>query len=407
MDKFQIPQTVTEILCELVSIPSVNPMGRDVSGPIYYEGRLSDWLVRFFESFSAEHERFEVVPGRDNVIARYDSPGAELMLLLDAHQDTVPVDGMTIPPFEPRIENGRITGRGASDVKGGLAAMLFAFRRLVQEKPAGAANVIMSCTCDEEATTIGLFDLVKLWQKPDGRSRLVTQPPDGAIIAEPTLLDVVVAHRGATRLCIRTTGRACHSSDPSRGINAIYRMAKVLICLEEYADVLRETVKPHPLCGGATLSVGIIKGGASVNIVPDDCVIEVDRRVIPGEDHAQVLEDLKDYLTNRLDFDVVFEPPWLNGPALNNDNNAWLADPLLEVIAQVAGPHQSIGVPFGTHASRTHTAGVPSVVFGPGSIDQAHTKDEFIEIDQLERAAEVYFQFCAKPPTLSCRAQLC
>jgi acetylornithine deacetylase len=285
--------------------------------------------------------------------------------------------------------------------------MLFAFRRLVQEKPAGAANVIMSCTCDEEATTIGLFDLVKLWQKPDGRSRLVTQPPDGAIIAEPTLLDVVVAHRGATRLCIRTTGRACHSSDPSRGINAIYRMAKVLICLEEYADVLRETVKPHPLCGGATLSVGIIKGGASVNIVPDDCVIEVDRRVIPGEDHAQVLEDLKDYLTNRLDFDVVFEPPWLNGPALNNDNNAWLADPLLEVIAQVAGPHQSIGVPFGTHASRTHAAGVPSVVFGPGSIDQAHTKDEFIEIDQLERAAEVYFQFCAKPPTLSCRAQLC
>jgi acetylornithine deacetylase len=153
--------------------------------------------------------------------------------------------------------------------------------------------------------------------------------------------------------------------------------------------------------------VGIIKGGASVNIVPDDCVIEVDRRVIPGEDHAQVLQDLKDYLTSRLDFEVVFEPPWLNGPALNNDNNAWLADPLLEVIAQVAGPHQSIGVPFGTHASRTHAAGVPSVVFGPGSIDQAHTKDEFIEIDQLERAAEVYFQFCAKPPTLSCRAQLC
>ncbi len=388
-----ISETVAEILCELISIPSVNPMGRDLTGPIYFEGRLSDWLVKFFESCGANYERLEVVPGRDNVVARYDSPGAELTLLLDAHQDTVPVDGMTIPPFAPKVENGRITGRGASDVKGGLAAMLFAFRRLVREQPAGAANVVLSCSCDEESTTLGIFDLIECWQKPNGRSQLLAAPPDGAIIAEPTLLDVVVAHRGATRLRIRTKGRACHSSDPTQGINAIYRMAKVLSILEEYAEQLPQTVPPHPLCGGATLSVGLIQGGASVNVVPDDCVIEVDRRVIPGEDHAQVLQDLKDFITARVDFEVVFEPPWLNGPALNNDNNAWLADPLLEAIAKVAGPHRAIGVPFGTHASRTHAAGVPSVVFGPGSIDQAHTKDEFLEIDQLEKAAEIYFQF--------------
>lgn len=403
MSSESFPQSVTEILCRLISIPSVNPMGRDVEGPIYYESRLSDWLMEFLKSFGANCERIEVVPGRDNVIARYDSPGTDLTLLLDAHQDTVPVDGMTIPPFEPRVSGGRVTGRGATDVKGGMAAMLFAFRRLVEEKPEGACNVILSLTSDEEATTLGLNDLIRCWQENTGRSRLIASPPDGAVIAEPTQLDVVVAHRGATRFRIKTKGRACHSSDPSQGINAIYRMAKVINCLEDYAEILPEKVIPHPLCGGVTLSVGRITGGASVNIVPDECAIEIDRRVIPGEDHADVIADLKAHLAGRLDFELEFEPPWLNGPALNDDKNVWLAEPLIERIEKVAGPHRAIGVPFGTHASRTSAAGVPSVVFGPGSIDEAHTKDEFIEIEQLEKAAEVYYQFCANPPPLKKR----
>ncbi|MEQ8791736.1 MAG: M20 family metallopeptidase [Pirellulaceae bacterium] len=398
MDEFRSPESVTDLLCQLIAIPSVNPMGRDLTGPEYYEGRLSDWLVKFFQSFGAEYERIETAPGRANVIARYDAADAPLTLLLDAHQDTVPVDGMTIPPFEPRVAEGRIAGRGASDVKGGLAAMLYAFRRLVVERPAGAASVVMSCTCDEESTSLGITDLVRYWQEPDGRSRLVATPPDGAVIAEPTGLDVVVAHRGATRFRIRTAGRACHSSDPSQGVSAIYRMARVVTCLEEYADVLTRTVPPHPRCGGATLSVGRIEGGASVNIVPDDCAIEVDRRVIPGEDRQAVLPPIRQFLAERLDFDVQFETPWLEGPALADDDNHWLAEALLERVTDVAGPHQAVGVPYGTHASRTAAAGVPSVVFGPGSIAQAHTKDEYLEVDQLEAAAEVYYRFCAWPP---------
>jgi succinyl-diaminopimelate desuccinylase len=398
MDEFCSPESVTDLLCQLIATPSVNPMGRDLTGPEYFEGRLSDWLAAFFRSFGARYERIEVAPGRANVIARYDAPDSPLTLLLDAHQDTVPVDGMTIPPFAPHVAGGRITGRGASDVKGGLAAMLFAFRRLVTEQPAGAASVIMSCTCDEESTSLGVNDLVRYWQEPDGRSQLIQSPPDGAVIAEPTMLDVVVAHRGATRFRIRTGGRACHSSDPSQGVSAIYRMARVVTCLEEYADVLKRTVPPHPLCGGATLSVGRIEGGASVNIVPDDCAIEIDRRVIPGEDRQQVVPPIRQFLAERLDFDVKFEPPWLEGPALPDDDNQWLAESLLARIAEVAGPHQALGVPYGTHASRTSAAGVSSVVFGPGSIAQAHTKDEYIEIDQLEKAAEVYFRFCARPP---------
>ena len=390
-----VTESVVDILASLISIPSVNPMGQNVSGPIFLEGRMSDWLVEFFRSIGVEHERIEVVSGRDNVVARFDSPGAEFTILLDAHQDTVPIDGMTIAPFKPAIRDGKITGRGACDVKGGMAAMLFAFRRLVHEQPRGAANVVLSCTCDEESTTLGITDLVKYWRAEHGRSKLLSTKPDVAVIAEPTLLDVVVAHRGVTRFKVRTAGRACHSSDPTQGENAIYRMAKVVTALEEYADQLTRTVAAHPLCGGATLSVGRITGGQSVNIVPDECVIEIDRRVIPGEDRDEVVVDIRRFLKDRLSFDVEFEPPWIESPALTDTDNAQLAEAVLKSVIGIDGPHSAIGVPYGTHASRTCAGGVPSIVFGPGSIDQAHTKDEFLEIDQLEKAAEAYFRFCS------------
>ncbi|MEZ6128305.1 MAG: M20 family metallopeptidase [Planctomycetaceae bacterium] len=386
--------SVVDILSSLISIPSVNPMGADLDGPIFFESRMSDWLMTFFESIGAVCERIEVVPGRDNVIARFDSAGSDSTILLDAHQDTVPIDGMTIAPFEPVIRDGRIMGRGSCDVKGGMAAMLFAFRRLVLERPTGAANVVLSYTCDEEATTLGINDLVKYWLQP-GKSKLLTSKPDVAVIAEPTLLDVVVAHRGVTRFKLRTTGHACHSSDPTQGVNAIYRMATVVAALEEYADLLSRKVKPHPLCGGATLSVGRINGGTSVNIVPDECVIEIDRRVIPGEDRAEVLAHIRRYLNERLDIDIRLDEPWIESAPLTDEDNGPLAAAVLKYAAEVDGPHEAIGVPYGTHASRTCAAGVPSVVFGPGSIDQAHTKDEFLEIDQLEKAADVYYRLCA------------
>jgi acetylornithine deacetylase len=387
---------VVDLLCDLVAIPSVNPMGREVEGVEYFETRMTEYLVRFFRELGVPCEVQEVMPGRSNVFARFDAPagGAAPTLLLDAHQDTVPVDGMTIPPFEPSVRDGRVYGRGSCDVKGGMAAMLHAFRRLVHERPERACHVILSCTCDEESTAQGIRALSRYWGDLSGQSKLITARPAAAIIAEPTLLDVVVAHRGASRFRIRTRGRACHSSDPSQGINAIYRMARLVSALEDYAAELPSKVPPHPRCGGASLSVGRITGGSSVNIVPDDCVIEIDRRVVPGEDCEAVIEDIRSFLKSRLDFDFEFEPPWLDGATLNDLDNGPLADSLLRVIQNVDGPHQAVGVPYGTHASRTSATGVPSVVFGPGSIAQAHTKDEWLEIAQLEKAAEVYFQFC-------------
>ena len=138
-----------EILKTLVSIPSVNPMGRDLSGHEYYETRVSDWLCGFFAERDIAHERIEVVPGRSNVVARVDAGADRPTVILDAHQDTVPVDGMTIDPFDPVVRDGKIYGRGACDVKGGMAAMLHAVARLASERPERAAHVVLSCTCDE------------------------------------------------------------------------------------------------------------------------------------------------------------------------------------------------------------------------------------------------------------------
>ena len=384
-----------EILKTLVSIPSVNPMGRDLSGPEYFETRVSDWLCEFFAEREIAYERIEVVAGRSNVIARVDAGNDRPTIILDAHQDTVPVDGMTIDPFDPVVRDGKIYGRGACDVKGGMAAMLCAVARLAEERPAGAANVIISCTCDEESNVQGITDLVRLWTDDDRHSSLIPTRPDLALVAEPTLLDIVVAHRGATRWKIRTSGRACHSSQPEQGVNAIYHMARVVSALEDYAAGLAEQVTPHPLCGNATLSVGLVHGGVSVNTVPDECLIEVDRRVIPGEDGAGVIQEVRAHLEENVDVPFEFLPPWLVGIPLPDEGNQEWAETLQAHIAEIAGPHELVGVPYGTHASRFAASGVPGIVCGPGSIDQAHTRDEWLDVGELQQAAEIYYRFCA------------
>ncbi len=389
-----VPPMPLELLKKLISIPSQNPMGRDVSGPEFLEGRMSDFLEDYFRSLGVRYERTEIAPGRANVIACYESPGAKRTVLLDAHEDTVPVDGMTIPPYTPTVSDGKIYGRGSCDIKGGMAAMLTAFSRLVKEKPAGAANVVMSCACDEEHTQIGIAAFCKSWNVGD--ANLLKRRPDVALVAEPTSLDAVVAHRGATRWRIVTHGRACHSSEPRNGVNAIYRMARIVRELEEYAEFVRTQTPPHRLCGPSTLSVGRITGGQSVNVVPDRCEIEIDRRCTPGEDSLQVMPQLEAWLRPRVDFDFEMQPPWIVSRALSDEHNGPLAEELLSSVAEVAGPHQKIGVPYGTHASTISAHGVPSVVFGPGSILQAHTKDEWLPIDELELSAEIYYRFCLR-----------
>ena len=369
------------LLQDLVRLPSVNPMGRSVSGDLFYEHRVTSYLERFFIDLGVPCKRSPVAPLRDNIVARYESPGATTTLLFEVHQDTVPVDGMTIDPFAGDVRDGRLYGRGACDVKGGMTAMLTAFARLVREKPAGAANVILACTVDEEHTFLGVQQLVA-----DGVRA------DFAVVAEPTRLQIVDAHKGVVRWKVRTEGRACHSSRPDQGVNAVYRMGHVLPVIEEYADWLTKSAA-HTRLGPPTLSVGRIEGGVSVNTVPDGCVIEVDRRLLPGEDPRAAWEAFRDRVTKNSRVPVVCDPVWMACPALDPIRSAGMRGQLGTAIDAVEGRHEVLAVPFGTDASTISEAGIPAVVFGPGDIAQAHTKDEWIELDQIDRAAEILYRF--------------
>jgi acetylornithine deacetylase len=370
------------LLQDLVRLPSVNPMGRAVTGGQFFEHRVTDYLERHFRGIGVPFERRTVAAQRDNIVARYDSPGATRTILFEVHQDTVPVDGMTIDPFAGEVRDGKLFGRGACDVKGGMAAMLMAFGRLVQEKPAGAANVLVACTVDEEHTFYGVQQLMKEGLRADL-----------AVVAEPTKLAIVDAHKGVVRWKVRTEGRACHSSRPDQGVNAVYRMGHVLTVIEAYAAQLIQTA-PHPRLGPPTLSVGRIEGGVSVNTVPDECVIEIDRRLLPGEDPQAAWGDFRDHLLARSPVPVVCDPVWMACPALGSDLAAEVRSRLGRAIDAVEGRHEVLAVPFGTDASSIAEAGIPAVVFGPGDIAQAHTKDEWVELDQIDRAAEILYRFC-------------
>lgn len=374
-----------ELLAELVRRPSVNPMGRtDLPPEILYESRVTAFLEHELRNIPCEFRRQGVQPGRDNLIAIYTPPGpAPFTVLFEAHQDTVPVDAMTVDPFGAAIEGGRLYGRGSCDVKAGVAVMLTALRRLVREKPAGSARVIVAFTVDEENGGLGIQELMKSGMRADS-----------AIIAEPTLLNIVNAHKGVARWALETTGTACHSSRPELGVNAVYRMALLIRGIEEYARKL-QSLPPHAVLGPRTLSVGRINGGVSPNTVPDRCVAYLDRRLLPGETYETATAEFGAFLRALPGVDFPFSLT-SSSPGclpLSSELSVEFVQRFGSVIDSVTESHKLHSVPFGTDASTVAAAGIPAVVFGPGDIAQAHTKDEWIDLAQLEPAAEILFRF--------------
>ncbi len=375
----------THLLRDLVAIPSINPMGRDLQGPEIYEARLTAYLEDFFRNLGVPYERQLAAPLRDNIVAHFQQPGARRTLVFEVHQDTVPVDNMTVDPFGARIEDGRLYGRGACDVKGGMASMLTAFARLVHEKPTQAANVVMACVVDEESTFLGVQELVRRGLKADM-----------AVVAEPTRLQIVHAHKGVVRWTITTQGRSCHSSAPQDGINAIYNMAGLLVVIQQFAESLR-VARSDSLLGPATLSVGRIQGGSSVNTVPDWCRIEIDRRLIPGEDPLTAIHELDSYLHRSTDIPFVSAEPWLRAAPLAPTGSEELQARLGQAIDSVKGQHSIGAVPYGTDGSTIAESGIPTVVFGPGDIAKAHTCDEWVPLQEVEEASEILYRFACLP----------
>lgn len=386
----------TRLLADLVRLPSVNPMGKPAPfDDLHYEHRVTDYLEALLKDWGLPTERVEVHPGRDNLITGLPRTAIEAkapLILLEVHQDTVPVDGMTIDPFAAKVENGRLYGRGACDVKGGMAAMLAALARLI-DQPRRSNDVAVAFTINEEFGFTGATKLIETWSS--GNSRLLPRRPDAIIVAEPTNLEVVVAHKGVVRWRCEALGRAGHSSQPQKGKNAIYTMSRAVGALEEVAAELANQ-PPHPLLGPPSLSVGTIAGGVSVNTVPDHCVIEIDRRLLPGESPTDAYQAAIAKVASQLrpQDRVQHSPPFITSKGLRSTSNQHLAASLSKRAAMLGDYGKHIGVPFGTDAAAFDAAGASAVVFGPGNIAQAHTADEWIELNQLDLAAKILTEFC-------------
>jgi acetylornithine deacetylase len=291
------------------------------------------------------------------------------------------VEGVT-DPFTPRIEGGKMWGRGTCDTKGSLAAALIALRRLAADGTPRRHEVTLLCTVDEEYRKRGIMHAVA-----------AGLGAAAAIVGEPTNLRPVVAHKGALRWRLITHGRAAHTSRPENGNNAIYQMVEVI-------DYLRERIEPvlagvrHPLLSPPTLTVGRIEGGVGVNIVPERCSIEIDRRSLPTEDLDAILAEIDALMAalmrTRPDVRVEREEPFLAEQGLDTPMDAPVVAALQAACRSVLGADAPVapeGVPYGTDA--THLAGIPCVVFGPGDIAQAHTADEWVELAQVDSAAEI------------------
>ncbi|MDQ3331524.1 MAG: M20 family metallopeptidase [Planctomycetota bacterium] len=378
---------VIDTLAALVRINSVNSAYEDGPG----EREIATWIFDFFERRGIEVREQEVFAGRPNVIARVPGRDPTRRIILEAHMDTVSAKGMTVPPFEPRIENGKLHGRGSCDTKAGLAAMMHALAALHAERRRPPCDVWLAAVVDEEHSFRGVVELC------EGLTA------DAAIVAEPTQMRVVVASKGVLRWRIIVRGRAAHSSKPHLGVNAITHMARVVLAIDEEHRRLAST--SHPLLGPATCNVGLIHGGRQVNFVPDECAIVIDRRLLPGESADAVLAGYQSLLTalaaSHRDLDAVMEPPMLIDDALETPSDSAPARLASELLSEMGLDGTPAGVPFGSDASKLSRQGVPSLIIGPGSIDQAHAAVEYVEIDQVEKAFSFYREFILRfdPPT--------
>jgi acetylornithine deacetylase len=215
----------------------------------------------------------------------------------------------------------------------------------------------------------------------------------GAIVAEPTSLDIVVASKGVLRWRVRTRGRAAHTAKPHLGINAITKMSKFILALEEKL-LPSYSLRQHPLLGSPALTVGTIRGGIQVNQVPESCTIEIDRRLLPGETKESVWEELLGLIAaleaEDPQFKLEMEPPMLEDPAMETPVSAHIVEVARDVSQKLRAASGVVGVPYGSDASKLSREGVPSIILGPGSIDRAHAAEEYVELDQVVRAAEMY-----------------
>lgn len=364
------------LLQELIKIESVNPsLSPKGSG----EKKVAKFLEGFCKERALPYELQQVTDGRSNLLTWVPGDDPEKRILFIAHMDTVPVDKWASDPFSGEQKEGKVYGRGSCDTKGSLAAMLMALASLGGRRP--KSTVVVAASVDEEFRKIG--------------ARAIAQsgvPYDAAVVGEPTDLELVVAHKGSVRWQVEVEGLPAHTSKPNLGVNAITGMAKVVLALDELHQTL--ALRGHRLVGSPTLTVSLIEGGIELTTVPPVCRIWIDRRLIPGEQPQQAIQEVENVLEGLRQRDPKIKVrsllPALEDPAPDSAESSKIAAVAAKACADVAGTGKYIGVPYGTDASQLSLAAIPCVVIGPGSINQAHTNNEFVEVGQVLKAAEIY-----------------
>ena len=379
-NKFSTP---VRVLSDLISIPSVNPAFKARSESDFGEKKVSEYLESLAKKAGLSVERQEVQPGRDNLIVRYSpsriSPSKRI--LLAPHMDTVSLDKEI--QTKPFINENRLHGRGACDTKGSIAAMLMALIEMskMSDRPK-STEIIFAALVDEENKQLGSRAAVDHIGKVDL-----------AIIGEPTSCRGITAHKGNFWHKISVSGRSAHGAKPDLGDNAISKMAKFInLVQEEYLPRLK--TKQHELLGSPTLNIGMISGGYQNNIVPNECSIEVDRRTLPGESEESFMEEL-----NNIAHSLSIKLQWFDSknvdcPPMESDPN----EPHIKEFLGLTKDSRPQGVSYFCDAAIIQKSGSPCIVFGPGDISQAHTDDEWIDIDSLNEAYEIIMRYFSKLP---------
>lgn len=371
------PVALTRVM---VAIPSVNPeLEEGGAGEEAMARQCGSWL----EDWGYGVEMEEVAPGRWNVLARRSGGGGRgRTLILNGHLDTVGVGGMTIPPFGGELAEGRVWGRGACDMKGGLGIILSAAAELSRSSHPGELMVVL--TADEEHASVGM----EAFAGPDLRA-------DGAVVCEPTSLAVMPAHKGFLWVEAEFRGRAAHGSRPDQGVDAILHAARFLTALEPLGIRLREA-PPHPLLAHPSFHAGTIRGGSAPSVYPDRCHLVLERRTLPGEDSTAILEEFQEALDH-----LRASCPEVDGrleaglfrPGTEVPTDSALVRTLLGAVEMEGVQPRVEGMTAWVDAAFLNEAGVPAVCFGPGSIAQAHGAQEWVPVAEVEVGARVLVRF--------------
>jgi acetylornithine deacetylase len=365
-----------KLLSDLVSINSINP---DLVPGSPGEEEIAHYIADWLKLAGLEVELSESVMGRPNVVGIARGTGGGKTLLFNGHMDTVGVTGMTAG-HQPRVDGGRLYGRGAYDMKGGVAACMLAIAETKRQNLRG--DVIFTGVIDEEYASLGTMDLAKRFHA------------DGVIVAESTELQLILAHRGFVWLEVETIGKAAHGSRPDLGVDAIVKMGKILSEMEKLDQALRSD-PTHPLLGSGSLHASLIRGGQELSSYPERCLLSVERRTLPGEAPEAVEEEFLEIVEKIRASDPSFDALVRRGidrSPLETREDTDIVQALQSASLKVLNrPAQVAGVQFWTDAAILSAAGNPAVLFGPSG-SGAHAVVEWVDLASVKTCVDIYLE---------------